>query len=143
MRHDRREDIDSWIRDNLDIDFVRSGGPGGQNVNKLNTKAVARLELDAMELLSEEEKGRVRGRLRNRINREGRIVLSSQEHRTQLDNRRAVSDRMVHLVLSALERRRRRVPTRPTRAAVERRIQEKKRRAERKRRRKAPPSEDV
>ena len=129
----REKIIEDWVRKNTTITFVRSRGPGGQNVNKVSTKAVARLVLSDMSVLSHEEKGLVRNRLRNRINSSGEIVLSSQKYRSQLKNRMAVSTRMAHLIASALKRRTRRILTRPRQRAVEQRLRDKKRVGEKKR----------
>jgi ribosome-associated protein len=125
--------LKEWIRNNLNVTFVRSSGPGGQNVNKLNTKAIARLTLEKIPFLTEGQRRRVRLRLHTRINDRDELVLSSQEHRTQLANKKAVTERMVHLVLFALRREKRRIPTRPTRSSVEKRFRDKRRLSEKKR----------
>ena len=129
----REIELEKWVRKNATVTFVRSGGPGGQNVNKVNTKAVARLMVEEMIILSEEEQELVRKRLSNRINNRGEIVLSFQKYRNQLRNRTAVITRMAHLIAWALETKKRRVRTRPHRKAVERRLEEKKHIGEKKR----------
>jgi ribosome-associated protein len=135
----REDAVADRIREIVSISYTRSGGPGGQNVNKVNTKAVARLAVTDLDLLSEEDKQRLRERLHNRINSDGEIVVSSQRHRTQRDNRRAVVERLILLVLNAIRRVRRRKPSKPSQAAVERRLETKRRLAEKKRRRRLPP----
>ena len=129
----REIELEKWVRKNATVTFVRSGGPGGQNVNKVNTKAVARLMVEEMIILSKEEQELVRKRLSNRINNRGEIVLSFQKYRNQLRNRTAVITRMAHLIAWALETKKRRVRTRPHRKAVERRLEEKKHIGEKKR----------
>ncbi len=133
----REIEIENWVKKNATVTFVRSGGPGGQNVNKVNTKAVARLVVAEMIVLSEEEQDLVRNRLRNRINNRGEIVLSFQRYRNQVRNRTAAITRMVHLIAWALKPKKRRVRTRPHRNAVERRLEEKKRIGKKKRSRRS------
>lgn len=73
--------------DKLDIQFARSSGAGGQNVNKLNTKAEIRFNVSTCDWLPEAVKGRLQELQTNRINKEGELVITSQEHRTQAKNR--------------------------------------------------------
>ena len=119
-------ELEKWVRNNATVTFVRSQGPGGQNVNKVNTKAVARLVVTEMIILSEEEQKLVGIRLKNRINNRGEILLSFQRYRSQLRNRTAVVTRMAHLIARALKPKKRRVRTRPHMNAVERRLEVKK-----------------
>jgi ribosome-associated protein len=130
-------ELEKWVRNNATVTFVRSQGPGGQNVNKVNTKAVARLVVTKMIILSEEEQKLVGIRLKNRINNRGEILLSFQRYRSQLRNRTAVVTRMAHLIAWALKPKKRRVRTRPHRNAVERRLEEKKRIGKKKRSRRS------
>ena len=130
-------ELEKWVRNNATVTFVRSQGPGGQNVNKVNTKAVARLVVTEMIILSEEEQKLVGIRLKNRINNRGEILLSFQRYRSQLRNRTSVVTRMAHLIAWALKPKKRRVRTRPHRNAVERRLEEKKRIGKKKRSRRS------
>ena len=88
-----------WIRQDLEIDdselvftASRSAGPGGQNVNKVNTRVTLSLDLEASEALNEAQKAKVRERLATRINKSGVLSVSSQKERTQAANRRAATE---------------------------------------------------
>jgi ribosome-associated protein len=116
----------------LQASFVRSAGPGGQNVNKVNTKAVLRWQAAATPSLPEAVRRRFLTRYANRVNSAGELVLSADEHREQSRNLRACHDRLQQMILAVLAPPRRRVKTRPTRAAVERRIKAKQRTSEKK-----------
>ena len=111
---------------------ARSGGAGGQNVNKLETKATARWNFEDSKMLSEEGKRRVRSRLKNRINASGEIAVYSQEKRTQLSNKNRAVEALNDLVRSALTVPKKRRPTRPSRRVKERRLMEKKKAGEKK-----------
>jgi ribosome-associated protein len=119
------------------LSFSRSGGPGGQNVNKVNTQAVLRVPIASLGLLEDEEQ-RVRRRLANRITASGELILHSSETRSQLRNRELAIERAVDLIERARHPAPKRKPTRPGRAAKERRLRQKKARAERKRHRQTP-----
>ena len=116
----------------LRFTYARSAGPGGQNVNKVNTRVTLWFDLAACTTLSEEQKRRVRTRLHGRINKDGRLHVVSYRHRTQLDNRRAATARFYELLAAALQRPKVRKPTRVPARARRRRLEEKRRRGERK-----------
>ena len=116
------------IRDYAVLEFSRSGGPGGQNVNKVNTKVTLRIKLICLAGLSEAELTRVLSVLSNRITTEGEIVISSNEERSQHINRERAYARIETLVSSAARLPRVRHPTKPSRAAREERLQSKRRR---------------
>ena len=114
----------------------RSSGPGGQHANTAETRVEAVFDVDASEALTERQKHRVTARA-------GPVVRAvAQDERSQARNRELAVERLVAKLRDALRVERRRVPTRPTQASVERRLEAKRRRAAVKRRRAAPPPEE-
>jgi len=107
--------------------FSRSGGPGGQNVNKVNTKVTLRLRLNELNGLSEIELERVKMLLANRITTEGEIVITSDEERSQRINLERAYFRLESLIVAAARLPKIRKPTKPSRAAKEKRLETKRR----------------
>jgi ribosome-associated protein len=116
----------------------RSSGPGGQNVNKVETRVTVLFDVDASAVLSDDQKRRIRARLATRIDKSGVLRVVSQRHRTQGANRDAARQRLAELVSDALARRRPRKRTRKPASAARRRLDDKRRRGEIKRLRKTP-----
>lgn len=108
------------------LTFARSGGKGGQNVNKTSTKAVARWSVGRSRVLTWEEKARVRAKLANRLNNDDEIVIMSEEERSQPQNRALAVSHLQTLVNKALQVPKKRRATRPTRASKLRCIEFKK-----------------
>lgn len=117
---------------------ARSGGPGGQNVNKVSSKVELRFDLEGTRALDPSAKDRLRTIAKNRIDADGCILIVSQTTRDQVRNLQDARDRLAELVRQALIVPKRRRKTKPTRSSVERRIESKKRRAETKRGRRGP-----
>lgn len=115
----------------------RSGGPGGQHVNKVNSRVTLHFDLWGSASLTDEQKRRIASRLPTRINKEGVLKLHAQRHRSQAANRAELIERFALLLHEALRLRRARRPSRPSRNSVERRLEEKKRRSRMKQRRSA------
>ncbi len=125
----------------LEWTFVRAGGPGGQNVNKVASKAVLRWNLAASPAVPEEVKARLRAQQRRRVTTEGEVVLSSQRFRDQEKNRQDCLDKLRAMLLQATVRPKPRKATRPSRASKARRLEEKHRRSAAKARRQRPSDE--
>jgi ribosome-associated protein len=114
---------------NFENEFVystsRSSGPGGQNINKLNTKVELRFSINNTLLFSDEEKELIRTKLSNKITMEGELLLVTQSERTQLMNKKRVTEKFYSIVSKALTSLPKRRATRPTITSVRKRIEDK------------------
>jgi ribosome-associated protein len=111
----------------LSVSFVRSAGPGGQNVNKVATAAQLRFDLERSAALTEDVKTRLRALSGRRLTADGAILIVARNHRTQEHNRREAHERLIELVRRALAVPKLRKPSAPPRSAHERRLDLKRR----------------
>jgi ribosome-associated protein len=127
--------------DELEFSFTRSGGPGGQNVNKVATRATLRFDVSGSPSLTAEQRTTILGKLAGRIDSVGVLRVVSSRHRTQLQNRRAAEDRLVELLIEALHRDPTRHKTRVPKAVKRKRLEAKAHRGLIKQRRKVREDE--
>ncbi len=125
----------------VELSYARSGGPGGQHVNKTSSKVLLRWGLRASPSLSDEDRARLEEKLAPRLTEEGELLVTSERHREQSRNVDDAIERFAALLREALVRQRKRRKTKPTRASQRRRIEGKRRRGDTKRGRR-PPSRD-
>jgi ribosome-associated protein len=121
----------------LGIRAARAGGPGGQHVNTTDSAVTITVAVDDL-ALDDDQRELLRRRLRSRITTTGLLAASSQDERSQHQNRRIARERLARMIGEALRPRRPRRPTRPGKAAVERRLDEKRQISQRKRSRRDP-----
>jgi ribosome-associated protein len=133
--------IEAIVRARAAFSFARSGGPGGQNVNKVSSKVIVRLAVGALVILEPAVRALVESRLANRITADGEIVLTVQDTRDQGRNREIAVERLSDLIARATVVQKGRVKTRPSRGAKEARLRSKKVRSAHKRMR-GPAIED-
>jgi ribosome-associated protein len=110
----------------------RSSGPGGQNVNKVNSKVTLQWNVSQSSAITVEEKEVIQYKLASHITKEGVLQVTSQEARSQLQNKEGVVQKLEHLLIKAFAKKKARKPTKPSKAAKQKRIQQKKLRGEKK-----------
>lgn len=124
--------------DELQLEFIRSPGPGGQNVNKVASALQLRFDVARSTLLDDWTRARLATLAGRRLTRDGWLVLTAHRHRTQEGNRRDAFERLAELIAQARVRPKTRRATKPTRASKERRLEGKKQRTQTKRLRGRP-----
>jgi ribosome-associated protein len=128
----------SLLLNELVFTTSRSGGPGGQNVNKVNSKVTLQFDVQGSQILTAEEKLTLMQKLSSRITREGFLIVNAQETRSQLQNREAVIEKFDHLIAKAFEKKKARKATKPSKSAKQERIKKKKVVSEKKKWRRKP-----
>lgn len=126
------------IQDEIVFTTTRSSGPGGQNVNKVNSKVILKWDVANSVRLHADQKGLLLSKLKNRLTKEGVLLLTFQESRSQSLNKEGVVNKLKELLQKAFTPRKKRKPTKPTKASVKKRVNEKKLRGEKKQWRQKP-----
>ncbi len=120
-------------RERLTIRFARSGGPGGQNVNKVETKAEIRFVVVEADWIPERARSRLFAMCSNRLTKEGELIVSSSQHRTQAQNLDECFQKLADLLEEASRKPKRRIATRPTRGSKRRTARTKRHQSDKKR----------
>jgi ribosome-associated protein len=128
----------SMLTKELTFSASRSGGPGGQNVNKVNTKVTLKFDVLHSEILNEEEKDLITEKLASQLTKEGVLVLTAQDKRSQLENKEAVMLKLEKMLVKAFTKRKVRKVSKPSMTAIQKRITKKKQQGEKKRWRQKP-----
>ena len=128
----------SMLFHELDFTASRSSGPGGQNVNKVNSKIGVKFDVVHSQILSEEEKAIILKNLSGHLTKDGILMISSQDKRSQLENKQIVIQKLDRMMAKAFEKKKVRKATKASKSAIQKRINTKKLQAEKKKWRQKP-----
>ncbi len=128
----------SIIHNEIQFKAIKSSGPGGQHVNKVASKIELYFDIENSEGLTIDEKELISSKLKNRISKNGILILSSQESRSQHKNKEIATQQLFNLLTSSLIQPKKRKPTKPTKTSVVKKAENKKRQAQKKSLRKKP-----
>jgi ribosome-associated protein len=126
------------LEDECVFNATRSSGPGGQHVNKVNTKIELRFDVNKSTRLSDEEKQTIITRLTQKISEDGTLIITAQDSRSQFKNKQTAIKKFYQLLEDALKKKRKRIPVKIPTVQKEKRLEEKKQKAEKKAMRKPP-----
>jgi len=126
------------IKQEIEFSTARSSGPGGQHVNKVNSKVILKWNVGQSLVLNEDQRNLLMAKLHSKLSKEGMIVLSSQQSRSQTENKEEVIQKLNLLIRKAFTRKKKRKPTKPTKTSVLKRAKEKKSKSEKKKWRQRP-----
>lgn len=132
------DEIKKLLENEVRFSTSRSSGPGGQNVNKVNTRVELRFSVTETLIFDEGQKSRILEKLKNKINSAGELILFSQQGRTQMENKELVTINFFKVLESALRTRKARIKTAPSQASVKQRLETKKNISAKKKLRKPP-----